>query len=160
MKQTLKKKPKNNKNIFFYYYIMRITLESLKKGNTHSSYSGRHKRGTPNPRGNSIKVRDDKDSKAKLGIESVEIAEFRANNSDMRGKKNRLEFRGNHPHRWNPTSQFNSGYTDDGGDAKGGKAGVKKGGKNDYVKPYGDVKNTTRPFAPNDVERHVRLKVK
>lgn len=139
---------------------MRITLESLKKGNKHSSYSGKHERGTPNPRGNTIKYRDEIQtrSKTKLGIDSVEIAEFRANNTDQRGKRSRLEFRGNQPHRWNPTSQFNSGYTDDGGDSKGGKAGVKSG--NQYAKPYGDLKNTTRPFAPNAVENHVRLKVR
>jgi hypothetical protein len=139
---------------------MKITINNLKKGNTRATYSGRHKKGMINPEGNSLKIRGETESKAKLGVESVEIAEFRANNTDMRGKRSRLEFRGNAPHHWNPKTQFNSGYTDDGGEFAAGKPGVKKGGKNDYAKAYGDIKNTTRPFASGDVESHVRLKVK
>ena len=139
---------------------MKITLDNLKKGNTRASYSGKHSKGLTDP-SSKVKYKDmTTRSKTKLSQESVEIAEFQANNTDQRGKRSKLEFRGNHPHHWNPTTQFNSGYVADGGAFKGGRPGNKKGDKNDYAKAYGNTKLTTRPFAPNSVEKHVRLKVK
>ncbi len=140
---------------------MRITLDNLNKGNKNAVYSGKKSKGNPNPQPKTLRYERPKTrSKTKLNEESIEIAEFQANNTDMRGKKDRLEFRGNHPHKWNPKLQFQQGFTDDGGDSKGGQPGVKKGGKNDYVKPYGNLKSTTRPFSSGKVESYVRLKVK
>lgn len=138
---------------------MKITLDNLKHGNKRAVYMGKHKKGLTDPLGN-IKFKQEKKSNVKISQESVEIAEFEANNVDRRGNRSRLEFRGNHPFRWNPTSQFNSGYTDDGGAYKGGRPGNKKGDKKDYAKEYGNVKLTTRPFGGGEVEKHVRLKVK
>ena len=143
---------------------MKITLSNLKTGNRKSNYSGKKNRGVPDPEGKVKYNPPTTRSKTKLNREDVEVAEFEANNVDRRGKRSKLDFRGNHPHRWNPGQDFNpdrQGYKDDGGAFKGGRDGNKKGGKRDYAKPFGDVKNNpTRPFAPGSVERHVKLKVK
>ena len=142
---------------------MKLTIGNLKTGNRKASYSGKKNKGSTDPSGKVKYNPPTTRSKTKLNQDDVEIAEFQANNVDMRGKKSKLEFRGNHPHRWNPAKDFDpdrQGYKDDGGAFKGGRDGNKKGGKKDYAKGYGDVKNTTRPFASGDVERHVKLKVK
>ena len=138
---------------------MRITLDNLKTGNRKSVYSGKKQKGTPHPQDRTLKYQAPDNKRYKLNQNDVEVALFQANNTDMRGKKDRLEFRGNHPHRWNPRAQFNQGFTDDGGSSRGGQPGVNKGKKGDYVKAYGNVKNTTRPFAESKVENYVKFKV-
>ena len=142
---------------------MKLTLDNLKTGNRKASYSGKNNKGNPNPAGKIKYNPPTTRSKTKLNREDVEVAEFEANNVDRRGNRSKLEFRGNHPHRWNPAQDFDpnrQGYVADGGAFKGGRPGNKKGGKKDYAKAFGDVKDTTRPFANGNVERHVRFKVK
>lgn len=142
---------------------MKLTIGNLKTGNRKASYSGKKNRGLTDPEGKIKYNPPTTRSMTKLSREDVEIAEFEANNVDRRGKRSKLEFRGNHPHRWNPAMDFDpnrQGDKTDGGAFKGGRDGNKKGGKNDYAKAFGDVKNTTRPFANGNVERHVKLKVK
>ena len=138
---------------------MKITLDNLKTGNRKAIYSGKKQKGVPNPQDRTLKFNPPKNGIYRLNRSDVEIAEFQAANTDMRGKKDRLVFIGNHPHRWNPKAQFNQGFTDDGGSSRGGQPGVNKGKKSDYVKGYGNVKNTTRPFAESKVESYVKFKV-
>ena len=138
---------------------MRITLDNLKTGNRKAIYYGKKQKGTAHPMDRTLKYQAPDNKRYKLNQNDVEVALFQANNTDMRGKKDRLEFRGNHPHRWNPRAQFNQGFTDDGGSSRGGQPGVNKGKKSDYVKAYGNVKNTTRPFAESKVENYVKFKV-
>ena len=77
---------------------MKLTLDNLKTGNRKASYMGRRNKGTPDPSGKVKYNPPTTRSKTRINQEDVEVAEFQANNTDMRGFKNKLNFRGNHPH--------------------------------------------------------------
>ena len=142
---------------------MKLTLSNLETGTQLSAYQGKHRGESALLASNPLKTGVQTRSKSKLSRETIEEGEFAAQNPDRRGNRSKLEFRGNHPHRWNPARDFDpdkQGDATDGGAFKGGRDGNKKGGKKDYQKAFGDVKNTTRPFAPGKVPGHVRLKVK
>ncbi len=108
----------------------------------------------------SLKVKKDEGS-SKLNQKAVEDAEFGANNTDRRGLRDKLTFRGHMPVRWMPDKDFvkeTSGYSADGGAYKGGQDGNKKGGKKDYSQSFGVAgkKGKINPF-PIKVGKSVKV---
>lgn len=140
---------------------MKLTRANMLHGNKMASYSGYKKgKGVIDPKGKP-KYTPELSKDTKIDRSVTEEAVFYAENTDMRGKKNKLDFRGNHPVRWNPQQDFNPNMSGDrtgGGAFHGGRLGVKAGKKKDYQQAFGDVNNTTRPFAPGKVSKMIKLK--
>ena len=140
--------------------MVKISQKNLYKGIQRSEIRGKHRLEKNLSKMNEphLKTSTDTLRKSKINQRAVEDAEFAGNNTDRRGFRNKLEFRGHLPVRWEPQKDFTkmtSGYSEDGGAFKGGEDGTKKGNKNDYSQSFG-TKKGINPF-PIKVSKSIKV---
>ncbi len=120
----------------------KITPENLYSGIRRAEIHGRHRLEQHNvyTRKQTLKPARNNKNLSKLNPRAVEDAEFGANNTDRRGLRSKMEFRGHAPVRWMPEKDYRpemSGYTADRGAFQGGRDGTTKGKRGDYSQAFG-----------------------
>ena len=135
----------------------KIANTGFNAGIKRGVYSGRH-RLEVKPTLNAPKTGYGRTSKTKIDMESMENAKFDENNTDRRGAKSKLSFRGNAPVRWSPQEFKDFGFQEDGGAFKGGRGSVKKGNKKDYAQTLGA--NPLKSHDPHPITLNSKLKFK
>ena len=136
----------------------KIRATAFNSGIKRGVYSGRHKLEVKKVL-DAPKSNGKHSHKSKIAMDSIEDGKFDENNQDRRGKKSKLQFRGNAPVRWSPQEFKDHGFQEDGGAFKGGKGTVKAGKKKDYRQPLGIASSKNIDPFPVNINKKLKLKV-
>lgn len=135
----------------------KLRTTAFNNGIRRGVYSGKHRLEVKKPL-TTPKTHGTHSHKTKIDMESMENGKFDENNQDRRGKKSKLQFRGNTPVRWSPQDFKDFGFQEKGGAFQGGKGTIKAGKKKDYRQPLGVASSTQ--IDPHPVKINQKLKLR
>lgn len=135
----------------------KLRTSAFNNGIRRGVYSGKHRLEVKKPL-TAPKSKNGGERKTKIDMESMENGKFDENNQDRRGKKSKLQFRGNQPVRWSPQDFKDHGFQEEGGAFKGGKGTVKAGKKKDYRQPLGVT--SSKQLDPHPININQKLKLR